>query len=64
MKTHGGFRTGDQVDVRLGKGGRWLRDRWIVLDFDLLRVQVQHADRRGNPFWISVFHIRKPNIRI
>lgn len=61
MKHHGGFRSGDQVDVKFD---RWLKDRWIILDFRLMMVQIQHADKKGQPFWISIFRVRKPNIRI
>lgn len=62
MKQHGGFKTGEQVDLKYD-GKHWI-DRYVIVDFQLLKVQLQLYDRKGTPFWASIFHIRKPNIRI
>lgn len=66
MKYHGGFKTGDEVELRFTsnhKKKHWVT-KYIIIDFFLMEVQLQHKDKPNPSFWVSVFHIRKPNIRI
>lgn len=66
MKYHGGFKTGEEVELYFTSNHE--RKHWstkyVIMDFFLMKVQLQHKDKPAPLFWVSVLQIRKPNIRI
>lgn len=60
MKYHGGFQVGEEVEVRFRGYHKWEKG-FIVVNFYMLRVAVTNL---GEEYSVSIFHIRKPNIRI
>jgi hypothetical protein len=60
MKHHGGFRTGDVVDVRF-RGHRNWEDGYTIVDFIFMTVKVK---KQSEEYLVSIHHIRKPNLRI
>ena len=61
MKYHGGFRTGDIVDVQFGGYPFEWRSGYTIVDFVFMDVKVVKNDIS---YTVSIHHIRKPNLRI
>ena len=59
MLTHGGFKVGDYVQVKVN--GKWELSTWKIVDFKFLRVQIQGLSDRQF-FWMPIHNIRHPHL--
>lgn len=66
LKKHGGFTTGDKVQVKAN--GKWLDNHYVIVDFAFLAVLVYptsmaHAkDYPSVKIWVSINDVRHPHL--
>jgi len=60
---HGGFKTGERVQVKFDSYSHW-HDDYIIVDFHLMVVKVKKMGSVGKEYFVSVFQVRKPDIKV